>query len=69
MLSKETIKRTLRRAGSAFVTGAIAAFALVPVDLSEPKRYVIVLGIAMIAGGLMGLQKLVTGYLKYDIKR
>jgi len=66
--SLETLKRTLLRVVSAFVFGALSAFVIVPVELENPKRYAAVLLIASITGGLMGLQKLVVGYLKYDRK-
>lgn len=65
-MTKETIKRALIRAAYSFGAGALGAFALIPVDIENPKRYVISLGIGMISGGLMGLQKLVKGYITYD---
>jgi len=66
--SWETLKRTLLRVVSAFVIGALSAFVIVPVELENPKKYAAVLFIAAITGGLMGLQKFVSGYLKYDRK-
>lgn len=65
-MSKETIKRALFRAAYSFGAGAIGAFALVPINLEDPKRYLVCLGVGMVAGGLMGLQKLVKGYITYD---
>ncbi len=68
LLSSTTIKKSLYRAAKAAAIGALAAFVAVPVDLSDPKKYVIVLSVAMITGALMGLQKLSSGYIKYDLK-
>lgn len=65
-MSKETLKRGLLRAASAFLWGSASAFVAIPVDLTEPKRYIIALVVGSIAGGLMGLQKMISGYLKYD---
>lgn len=64
--SWETLKRALLRALWAFVGGALAAFTIVPVDLENPEKYAAVLLIAVITGGLMGLQKYIGGYIKYD---
>ena len=69
MLSKKTIVKALFRALKSAVAGALAAFVMVPVDLSDPKKYFAVLGIAALTGALLGLQKLVSGYLKYDLKK
>lgn len=68
-MSKETIKRALNRAGLAMLLGAAGAFVSVPVNLEEPKKYLTILLFAVITGALMGLQKLVSGYVKYDIKK
>ena len=68
MPTKETLLRALKRAGWAMLMGAGAAFVSVPVDLSEPKSYLVVVSVSLIAGALMGLQKLVSGYIKYDKK-
>lgn len=65
-MSKETLKRAGTRALYAFVTGAGGAFVVMPVNLEEPKRYLLSLAVGMLTGGLMGLQKLVKGYLSYD---
>ena len=65
-LSKETIRRGALRAFSAFCWGAISAFAVIPINLDEPEKYLIAVTVGMVAGGLMGLQKLITGWAKYD---
>lgn len=66
-LSSETVKRALFRAASAFLSGAVAVFAVFPIlDVNEPKKLLIALGIAMFLGGIHGLQKLLSGYFKYD---
>jgi len=65
-MSKETLKRALMRALLAFITGSLSAFAMMPVNLDDPKRYFTALVVGMIAGGLMGLQKLIKGTIKYD---
>jgi len=65
-MSKETLKRSLLRALSAFIYGAGSAFVVLPVNLEDPKKYLVALSIGLVAGGLMGLQKFVAGYLKYD---
>jgi len=67
-VSRETLKRGLLRALSAFLYGASTAFVVIPVNLEDPKKYLIALTIGAISGGLMGLQKLVAGYIKYDLK-
>ena len=66
--SMETVKRSLMRAGIAGLVGAISAFAILPINLENSKTYFITLGIAMLSGFLMGLQKFVSGWVKYDNK-
>ena len=64
--SKETLIRALQRAGWAAGVGALSAFTTVPVVLDDPKIYLVVLAAAMLTGALMGLQKVISGYVKYD---
>jgi len=64
--SLETIKRSLIRVRTAGIVGAISAFAIIPINLENGKNYWYTLRIAMLTGFLMGLQKFVRGYLKYD---
>lgn len=66
MISKETIKRALIRVGVVAVTVAASTFITVPIDVENPKKYVVILLTSFIAGFLAGLQKLVSGYIKYD---
>lgn len=66
MLSLETIKRGVIRAVWAGLAGSISAFVLLPVNLQEPKQYLYALSFGMATGFLMGLQKFVSGYVKYD---
>lgn len=69
MPTKETIIRALKRALWAMIMGAGSAFVALPVNLEEPKKYVVVLLMAVATGSLMGLQKLISGYVKYDLKK
>lgn len=66
MISKETVSKALLRALYAMLGGAAAAFVVLPVDLTDPKRYFLSLFAGMIAGALLGLQKFIKGYLTYD---
>ncbi len=65
-LSKLTIQRSLKRALHTGIVGMATAFVLIPVDLSNPKRFLQVLGTGLAVGFIHGLQKCVSGYLKYD---
>jgi hypothetical protein len=67
-MTKETVKRGFYRAVLAFIAGSAGAFVMIPVNLDDPKRYITSLLVGMVAGGLMGLQKLISGYIKYDRK-
>ena len=40
MISRLTLKKAFERALEAFAFGALSAFALIPFDPSEPKRYI-----------------------------
>lgn len=62
--SVETIKRAVTRAVWSGVLSALAAFVVIPINLNE--EYPITLAIAMLSGFLMGVQKFVSGYIKYD---
>lgn len=66
--SIETYKQALWRALEAGVSGALFAFTLIPINLDNPKKYLIALLIGLGTGFLTGLQKFVKGYLKYDKK-
>lgn len=65
-MSLETIKRGLLRALWAGLAGSISAFVLLPVNLEQPKQYLYALSFGMATGFLMGVQKFVSGYFKYD---
>ena len=65
-MSKETLRRALKRALEAMIVGAMTAFVAVPVNLEEPKKYFTVLAVGMMTGILMGLKKAISGYIKYD---
>lgn len=64
--SKETFKRALLKAWKAGLMGALAAFASLPINLNSPSGFLRILIIGLCTGFLVGLQKLVSGYLKYD---
>lgn len=66
MISKETIIRALTRVGVVALTTAVATFVATPINIEEPKKYLIILGASFLSGFLAGLQKLVSGYIKYD---
>lgn len=65
--SIETMKRSLWRALHAGINGALLAFILIPVNLDDPKKYFYALLIGLVSGFLLGVQKFIGGYLKYDI--
>lgn len=68
-VTKETVLRACARLVHAFVTGALGSFVVfnfLPVDFSEPKKMLYAVAAGMIVGGLQGVQKLVSGYIKYD---
>jgi len=66
MPSRETIRRAFYRAIEAMIFGAGGAFVFIPINLDDPKKYFTALGVGMFAGALMGLKKLIKGYIKYD---
>ena len=70
MLSKETIKRALKRFLYSFLAGGLSAFAMIAPgnleNLKDIKTWAIMAGFAFISGGILGLQKAFTGYFKYD---
>ena len=49
--------------------GALASFVALPVNLNHPKKYFYAVLIGMATGFLVGLQKLISGYLKYDFNQ
>lgn len=66
MPSLETIKRAFVRAVWAGVMGSASAFVMLPINLQEPKQYLYALSFGLVTGFLMGVQKFVSGYVKYD---
>ena len=68
MPSKITLKKALLRALYAAVAGGLSGFVVVPIAIEDPKKYLVALSLAVLSGSLMGLQKFVSGYLKYDVK-
>lgn len=66
MPSALTLKKSFRRALWAGAAGAMVAFVATPVNLKEPKSYLTILFFSVLTGFLMGVQKFVSGYLKYD---
>lgn len=66
MISNETIKKTFLRILYSGIAGALSAFVLMPINLEEPQKYLYALIIGMGTGFLMGLQKAISGYIKYD---
>jgi hypothetical protein len=64
--SWETIKHSLWRALESGVSGALFSFTMIPINLNEPKKYLIALVIGLGTGFLTGLVKFVKGYYKYD---
>ena len=67
--SKETLKRSFFKALKAGYMGALASFVALPVNLNDPKKYFYAVLIGMATGFLVGLQKLISGYLKYDFNQ
>jgi len=69
-MSKETIKRALLRGLYAFIAGGLSAFAMIAPNnlesLNDIKLWGIMAGYAFITGGILGIQKAITGYFKYD---
>jgi len=65
----ETLKRSLLRALWSGIMGALSAFVLIPIMLENPKQYLTVLVLGLATGFLSGLQKFISGYVKYDVKK
>ena len=69
-MSKTTILKALKRFLYAFLAGGLTAFAMVaPGNLESFKdirAWLIVVGFAFINGGILGIQKAISGYFKYD---
>ena len=63
-------KKTLIKAGQRMIyvsiASALTTWALLPINLENPKQYLYASLVALITGFLLGLQKAITGYLKYD---
>lgn len=68
MIGLKTIKKTLIAAGLSFLAGAAGAFIVIPVNVENPKSYLMTLLAGLISGGLVGLQEFVRNYLKHDKK-
>jgi len=71
MVSTETLKRALERFAWGFLAGAMSAFVVIPVNfqsIKDIKAWGVVVFFACLTGGIMGLQKAITGYIKYDKK-
>ena len=72
-MTKETMKRALLRAGKIFAEVGVVTLASVKVyvestniDLDNIKPYLAGIAIAALSGMFAGIEKLITGYLKYD---
>ena len=72
MLSKETIKKGLYRALKGFVVSGISAiFLTMPSNFenfTDIKTWLGIAFFAFISGGLLGLEKVWSGFRKYDVK-
>jgi hypothetical protein len=66
--SKETLVRSTKRALHAGMMGALSGFVGMPINLTDPKKYLLALLIGIGTGFLVGIQKLISGYIKYDLK-
>lgn len=64
--SVETYKQAIIRALEAGLTSSLVVFAFMPINLDDPMKFLKALGIGMIAGFLVGIQKFIRGYFKYD---
>ena len=64
--SIETLKRAALRALWVALLSAMASWALLPINLDNPKLYLIASLLALVIGFLEGLRKFITGYIKYD---
>ena len=67
--SKETIIRSAKKALHAGLMGMISAFAAMPINLENPKKYLLSLVVGLGTGFLVGIQKLISGYVKYDLNK
>lgn len=69
MISKETIKRSLKRVLEVGLIGLAIAFVAIPMDqLLNPKQFGKVILLALLAGFIGGVKKAISGYLKFDKK-
>lgn len=64
--SVTTLKKAALRALWAGVLGLLAGFVSTPINIDKPKQYLSVLLVAVVTGFLMGIQKFISGYIKYD---
>lgn len=68
-MSKETFIKALQRFGWGFIAGALSAFVMVTPNfttMQDIKNWIPVVLFACLTGGILGLQKAISGYLKYD---
>jgi len=68
-MSKKTLKKALVRFAWGFLSGAAAAFVVIPASftsLQDIKSWLPVVFFACLTGGILGLQKAISGYVKYD---
>lgn len=62
----ETYKKAALRALESGIASALVVFAFIPINLEDPKRYIMAVGFGMAAGFLTGVSKFIRGYIKYD---
>lgn len=69
MISKETILKALQRFAWGFLAGAGASFVMATPNFTnwtDVKEWLPLVFFSILTGGIMGLQKAISGYLKYD---
>jgi hypothetical protein len=66
MPSKTTLVKALERCLWAMIMGGASAFVAMPINITNGKQFWTALAVAMLTGALLGLQKLISGYFKYD---
>ena len=69
MISKETIIRAIERFGWGFLAGVGASFVMATpnfTNIADVKEWLPVVFFSCLTGGIMGLQKAISGYIKYD---
>ena len=68
-MSKETLKRALFRGLYIALGTAFSAWALIPINLNDPKKYLYASLIALASGFIAGTHKALKGYFKYDVNK